>query len=138
MNLADIINDPEQLKLVQKYIDDQLSPQQKYMRTDKGKEAKRRSNQKYKSTKADPDAFRNWIIAKYADRTDTDTEHYTITDFYELYNGAMKMMEFKRQLIEFGISTATSYLLDGKRVHRQVYVLHTPTIHRMANINFRN
>ena len=45
--LSQLIDDPEKLDAILKLTEGKLSPQQRYMRSEKGKEAKKRSNQKY-------------------------------------------------------------------------------------------
>jgi hypothetical protein len=135
--LAEIIDDPEKVKAILALTSGRLSPQQRYMQSDKGKEAKRKSNAKY-NAKSEPDkeAVRKWLTDVYADRTDDKTEHYMLSDYWDTYTTwagtkqmkAVKRPEFKDQLAALAVPTATSYMCEGKRIHRKVYVLNTPNM----------
>ena len=134
--LAEIIDDPEKVKAIMA-LTGRISPQQRYMQSAKGKEAKRKSNAKYTAkSEPDKDAVRTWLTEVYADRTDDKTENYMLGTYWDIYKiwaaskkvAAVKLMEFKDQLAQLDVPMMTSYMCDGKRVHRKVYVLNTPNM----------
>ncbi len=105
------------------------------MQSEKGKEAKRRSNAKYTTKiEVDKEAVRKWLTDVYADRTDDKIEHYMLSAYWDIYSAwaaakqlkHVNIMEFKEQLAKLAVPTATSYIRGDKRIHRKVYVLSKP------------
>ena len=129
--LSQLIDDPEKLDAILKLTEGRLSPQQRYMRSEKGKEAKRRSNQKYaaKPKTVTPDIaeryIQHWRETAEADAHRSLTEIWSDMKEWAQNNNipAVKMLEFKAQLDELAIPIVTSYMSEGKRVHRKVYHL---------------
>lgn len=129
--LSKLIDDPEKLDAVLKLTEGRLSPQQRYMRSEKGKEAKKRSNQKY-ATKAKivpPDVaeryFQHWRETADANCYLSLTEIWANMKEWAATNEIpfVKMLDFKSQLENLGLPFVTSYMSGGKRVHRKVYHL---------------
>jgi hypothetical protein len=131
--LIDLINDPEKVKTIMQ-LTRNLSPQRKYITSEKGKDARRKSNAKYQAKMAPSniDGMRKFFASIY-DTPQDITEYLSLSELVSKYDewkstqedktiASIKMMQVKEQCMSIGIPTATSYLQDDKRVHRKVYV----------------
>jgi hypothetical protein len=125
--LNELINDPETVKTILQLTQKQ-TPQQKYITSAKGKEARKKANSKYSNKGVDDLAMRKYFATVY-DSCEDKTEYYSLSELLTRYNewkqkevGSLKMLQVKNQCTLLGLPTAPSYLQDGKRIHRKVYV----------------
>ena len=127
--LSQIIDDPEKVAAILKLTDGRLSPQQRYMRSEKGKESKRKSNAKYASKEKPSDHTAALKFMQTMPRGSTTYE--SLTEVWGRYKDwahenklhPVKLQEFKDQLNELNIPVITAYTdpVTEKRVHRKVY-----------------
>jgi len=127
--LATILDDPEKIAMILKLTEPKLTAQQKYIRSEKGKASKAKSNAKYG---AKPKPSDEGVVLQYlASHIPDQPQNLSLTELWEACRGwaaqqklpSVKRDTVKSQLATLQIPFETSYLVDGKRVHRKTYRL---------------
>lgn len=146
--LMQIIDDPAMIEAVMKITESKLTPQQKYIRSDKGKAAKQRSNAKCAAAKpktVDDQAAKEYLVHWHKKAVEElevqDVYHeslnelWTVYKRYKNYRDTVKMLEFKAQLELLQVPTVNSYIGDitGVRIQGKVYKLDVVHIGTLLN-----
>lgn len=146
--LSAIIADTAILDAVLKITGQQLTPQQKYIRSEKGKESKRKSNKKYadKTKLVDENVVRDYLKYWQIDALKAiqcqPVYHESLSELWRSYKKqenltkTIKMQDFKMQLEAFNFPIVHSYIsvYTGTRINRKVYELDVMLVIDKLNI----
>lgn len=135
--LSKIIEDPLLLIAVLQVTEAKLSPQQKYIRSEKGKIAKQKSNKKFagRLKTIDEHTVRKYLsywTEKAVEGIDTQSVyHESLSELWHAYQqfaefvDTIKMHDFKLQLELFDFPIVHSYIstYTETRINRKVYEL---------------
>ena len=114
--LKQLIADPEKVQEIMRLAE---TPYQRYMKSDKGKAAKSRSNAKYanthKTSQLHDEDVQTWLKGQ--------SGYKSLSELVNEYERPVKMCQLKESLTRLGVPIVPSYFEEGKRVHRKVYAL---------------
>lgn len=137
--LDQIINNPTQVEAIMQLAFSKLTPQQKYMQSEKGKASKQKSNAKYASKQKTIDclAAHHYLSSWLKLLESKETQYISLMDVWNQYKtnnrNFVQMLEFKAQLLQLGAPIVTDYMLELKRVHRKVYAFDTEFVKKLLD-----
>lgn len=132
--LIQILKDAATVDQVLKITGGKLTPQQRYLQSEKGKEARRRANANYakKPKQIDNEAAKKYLQHLYNENQEVCKPLTQLWADYKEWaeQKPINRAEFKKQLALLNIPTTPSYFcpIDKKKVYRPAYNIDEETL----------